>query len=98
MIIDIERNKLDMIVNKIDEDSKIIKQINGIYDKRKRRSIHVTETRKKNIEFNGGQMINNCIRFFESSYEILNVNIDKHMEIIEKINANINVGDRIRSI
>jgi hypothetical protein len=43
-------------------------------------------------------MINNCIRFFESSYEILNVNIDKHMEIIEKINANINVGDRIRSI
>jgi hypothetical protein len=51
-----------------------------------------------NIQFNAGHIINNCIRFFESSYLILNVIIDKHIEKMKNINANINVGDRIRSI
>ncbi len=43
-------------------------------------------------------MIKNWIRFFESSYGILNVKIDKQIEKIENMNANVNVGDRIRSI
>jgi len=58
-MIDNDRNKLDVIVNVIDENNKIIKHINGIYDKRKRRSIHVNENRNRNILFIGGKIIRN---------------------------------------
>ena len=48
-----------MIVIVKEEINKIIKHINGIYDKRKRRSIHVNENKNKNIQFNGGKIIKN---------------------------------------
>ncbi len=40
----------------------------------------MTENRKINIQFNGGQMINNCRRSSELSVRILNVKIVKQIE------------------
>ncbi len=64
-MIDNYKNKVEIIVKVKDENNKIIKQINGIQDKRKRRSIHVNENKNTNILFNGGKIIRNCISYFE---------------------------------
>ncbi len=58
----------------------------------------MTENKKINIQFNGGQMINNCRRSSELSFRILNVKIVKQIENMENRNAKVKVGDRIRSI
>ena len=98
MITDNERYNFETILNVRHESIKIRRHMNGIEDKRKRRSIHVTENRKTNIEFNDGHMIKNCVEILDTSFSKINVKIIKPIERIENRSANVNVGDRSRSI